>query len=414
MQASPRVWMPRVLLLLGLLSVPLLHAATLTPTPTPILTRRAPALPTELPALAFTNPFVAGVTYRTNPPGLQDILGFPAATRAASCAEILRCLQTWTNAAPDRCRLVEYARSHENRPLHLLFISSPDNLRRLDEIQSNLERIADPRQGTPAEIKALIDHTPAVAWLAATIHGDETEGSDALLVVSHHLLASTQDSVAQLLERLVVVVDPVMNPDGRDRFLKMIDEHRGTAPNVDDQSLLHTGYWPWGRGNHYLFDLNRDWLFAVHPETRGRMREVARWNPVLFVDAHGMGSQETHLFSPSREPINPHLPAHRKLWGDRFGIEQARAFDQQGLLFYNGEWAEEWYPGYSDSWASYRGAVGILYEQARIAADGVRRPEGRILSYRESVGHHVVGALANLESTARHAPEMLADLRAAR
>ena len=99
----------------------------------------------------------------------------------------------------------------------------------------------------------------------------------------------------------MIIIDPLMNPDGRDRFLKMVAEHRGTLPNYDDRSAVHTGYWPFGRGNHYLFDLNRDWILAVHPETRGRIQAIREWNPLLLVDAHGMGAQNTHLFSPPRE-----------------------------------------------------------------------------------------------------------------
>jgi hypothetical protein len=205
----------------------------------------------------------------------------------------------------------------------------------------------------------------------------------------------------------VVIIDPLQNPDGRDRFLKMVAENRGTTPSVDDQSLQHSGYAPWGRGNHYLFDLNRDLLFGSQPETRGRIKAVSQWNPVLVVDAHGMGSQDTHLFSPPREPINIHVPPSRARWGQIFARDQAAALDRYGLVYYSGEWNEDWYPGYTDSWPAYRGTIGILYEQARIAEDGVRRPEGRILSYRESVFHHVIGSMANLATVQAHGKELL-------
>jgi hypothetical protein len=370
--------------------------------------------PTELPELRYTNDFFPGTTYSTNVPSLADLLGFPAGERAATSAEIEKCLKAWASALPDRTRLVEYARSHEGRPLHYLILTSPSNLSRLNEIEADIRRLGDPRSTDPTQAEAIIARTPPVAWFAATIHGDETEGSDAALILAHHLLAATTDDVRALLDNLVIIIDPLMNPDGRDRFVKMIAEHRGTSPNLDDQSLLHAGYWPWGRGNHYLFDLNRDYLFAVHPETRGRIREMGRWNPMLFIDAHGMGPQETHLFSPPREPINPNIPQHRRSWEGPISREQARAFDQRGLVYYTGEWAEEWYPGYTDSLATYRGGIGILYEQARIAADGVRRPEGRILSYRESVMHHLIGAVANLNSVRTHARDLLTGYRATR
>jgi hypothetical protein len=363
--------------------------------------------PTPLAGLRFTNDFFPGSTYRAAVPKGEDLLGFGPGERAANAGEIERCLKAWSAAAPESTRLVEYGRTYEQRPLYYLVVSAPENISRVEEIQAGMTKLGDPRKLSDEEAKKLVGELPPVAWLAYTIHGDETEGSDAALALLYHLIAAEDSKVRQLLRDIVVIVDPLMNPDGRDRFLKMVAEHRGAMPNVDDQSLLHTGYLPWGRGNHYYFDLNRDWIYGVHPETRGRIREISRWNPVLMVDAHGMGPQETHLFSPPREPINIHIPATRERWGRVFARDQARALDQHGLLYYHGEWNEDWYPGYSDSWPVYRGAVGILYEQARIAEDGVRRPEGRILSYRESVFHHVLGSMANLSTLQAHRRELL-------
>jgi len=366
--------------------------------------------PTELNDLRLVRDFFPGTTYRSSVPTVQSLLGFPAAAHAATAAEIEKCLKAWAAAAPDRTRLVEYARTYEQRPLYYMIVTAPTNLARLDAIQAGLDKLGDPRTTTAAEADELIATLPAVGWLGYTIHGDETEGSDAALVVLYHLIAAEDAAVRQLLEEVVVIVDPLMNPDGRDRFVKMIAEHRGAHPNVDDQSLVHDGYWPYGRGNHYLFDLNRDSLWCAHPETRGRIRAMTRWHPQLVVDAHGMGSQETHLFSPPREPINPNIPAGRARWAEVFARDQAQAFDRHQLLYYTGEWHEEWYPGYTDGWASYRGAIGILYEQARVAEDGVRRPEGRILSYSESVQHHVVGSLANLATLKNHGRDLRRNL----
>ncbi|MEW6158601.1 MAG: M14 family metallopeptidase, partial [Verrucomicrobiota bacterium] len=370
--------------------------------------------PSELSGLHWTNAFFPGATYRTSVPTGESLLGYAIGLRAANSAEIEKCIKAWSAAAPDRTRLVEYARSHENRPLHYVIVTAPKNLPKLDEIQQGMARLGDPRKISDQEAKNLMNSLLPVAWLGYTIHGDETEGSDAALAVLYHLIAAEDAGIKKLLEDVIVIIDPLQNPDGRDRFLKMIAENRGTTPSVDDQSLQHTAYAPWGRGNHYFFDLNRDSLFGVHPETRGRMKAVAQWNPVLVVDAHGMDAQDTHLFSPPREPINIHVPASRERWGKLFARDQAAAFDRHGLLYYHGEWNEDWYPGYTDTWPAFRGSVGILYEQARIVEDGVRRPEGRILSYRESVFHHVIGSMANLGTVQANGRQLIENFYAIR
>ncbi|TVQ62988.1 MAG: peptidase [Phycisphaerales bacterium] len=369
--------------------------------------------PTPIEGMAYDAPFFPGANYDARIPTPDALLGWPLGSKAATHAEIERCVQAWAEAS-DRATLVEYARSYEGRALYYMVITSPANHARLDAIKADTARLADPRQVSVAEADRLVDSLPAVAWMAYSIHGDEMSGADAALGVAYHLVASTDDDVRAMLDETVVIIDPLMNPDGRDRFIQQVVEHRGAMPTVDDQSVTHTGYWPRGRTNHYMFDLNRDWILGVHPETRGRIRAVDEWNPLLFVDAHEMGAQDTYLFSPSREPVNIHLPESRKRWWGVFAKDQAGAFDRFGWLYYTGEWNEEWYPGYSSSWAGFRGALGILYEQARVADWGVARPEGTILTYRETVHHQIVSSMVNLESLRANRTEMLRDYAAER
>ena len=374
------------------------QATAQTPYPDPI--------PSTLPGLDYSESIYPDRSdHDPSVPAPESVLGFPVGQRTATPEQVVAYARAVAEASA-RVQLVEYARSYEGRPLVYLAISSPANLARSAEIQAGMAALADPRGLDGAKRNRLIEELPAVAWLAYSIHGNETSGSDAALAVIHHLAADRSDTTTRLLDELVVIVDPNMNPDGRARFVKSLAETRGTQPNVDDQSLLHTGYWPYGRGNHYLFDLNRDWIYARHPETRGRIPEIAAWRPLLMVDAHEMGSQDTYLFSPAREPHNPHLPPYRRTMGETFADDQGRAFDRYGYPYYSGEWHEDWYPGYTDAWASLRGALGVLYEQARIAEDGVQR-SSNLLSYRQSVHHQVISSLANLETLRRERKTML-------
>ncbi len=367
----------------------------------------------ELPGLVYEQSLYPGdADHDSAIPEPGDYLGFPVGQRTATSAQIDAYSRKLAEAS-DRVELVEYGTTFEGRPMVYLVISSPENLARSEEVQDGMARLADPRGLGAGEREQLLADLPAVAWMAYSIHGNESSGSDAALAVMYHLAADRSQTTADLLDELVVIVDPNMNPDGRERFMNALDQHRGRHPNVDDQSLLHTSHWPFGRGNHYLFDLNRDWIYARHPETRSRMPHIARWRPMLFVDAHEMGAQDTYLFSPAREPHNPHLPPYRQTMGEVFADDQAAAFDRYGYPYYSGEWHEDWYPGYTDAWASLRGAQGILYEQARLAEDGVQRPTN-LISYLQSVHHQVLSTFANLETLRRERANMLEQFAADR
>ncbi len=366
------------------------------------------AADTESPAFFPAGPREAAL------PALADLLGFAPGSRSATSTEIGRCLEHWAASSP-RARLVEHGRSWEGRPLRHLIVSSPANLARLDEIRDGWARIADARRSSAAEAERLANELPAVAWLAFSIHGDEVSPADAAMVLADHLVASRSPEVESLLERLVVILDPMQNPDGRDRFLARVAETTGRVPVSDGQSVQQDGSWPWGRTNHYHFDLNRDWVFATQPETRARLAALRAWHPLFFLDVHEMGlDSPTFLFYPPRAPFNPFLPAPARKWWDRFGLDEAAAFDRQGWRYYTGEWADWWYPGYSDSFGTFRGAIGILHEQGGITAGSVRLDNGQLLTYRESVAHQVTAAWANLETLAEHREAIGHDFAASR
>ncbi len=337
----------------------------------------------------------------------EKFLGFEYATRVATPEQITSAIQAWSNQS-DRLKVVEYARSHENRPLHAVFISSPNNLDSLNEIKNKVTQLSDARITNDRVAKTLIDELPAIAWMAYSIHGNETSGADAALGIIYHLIASKDTTVIDMLDEMVIIIDPVMNPDGRARFAKNLEQYRGTAPNYDDQSLIHTGDWPYGRTNHYYYDLNRDWVYLTQPETQGRVSLINEWKPQILVDAHEMGSQDTFMTGPAREPINKNVDYDLIKWGNVFAQDQGEAFDDRNWRFYTGEWHEDLYPGYS-FYVAFKGTLGILYEQSRMAEDGVRRPEGTIQSYKESVHHQYVSTLVNLKTLRKNSKAMYKD-----
>ncbi|MCC6679044.1 MAG: peptidase [Phycisphaerales bacterium] len=372
-----------------------------------------PLPPSPVPGLDYATDFFPGARHDPAIPTPDSILGFPVGQRAATHAQIQACLKAWAGAS-SRCALFEYARSYENRALSYLVISSPANIQRLDAIKADMAKLADPRKAGPGETDRITANSPAIAWMAYTIHGDEMSSSDAALAAAWHLIAGQDAEVTALLDNLIIIIDPLMNPDGRDRWLNQQFENRTAAPSLDDQSLLHAGSWPWGRTNHYLFDLNRDWILGVHPESRGRIAAIGQWHPQLLLESHEQEPQDTFLFSPPRAPFSPHLPKTLDKWYDAFSKDNAKAFDRFGWRYYTGEWNEGWYPGYSGSWAAYRGAIESLYEQARVQTDAVRRAEGTLDTYREAVHRQVVATFANLNTLRANKAEILKDFAAQR
>jgi hypothetical protein len=339
-------------------------------------------------------------------------LDFNYGDRVANHFQISNAILRWAEQS-NKIKVIEYAKSHEGRPLYVAFISSSKNLNNLDQIKNHITKLSDPRVTSNAEAKSIIDNIPAVAWMAYSIHGNETSGADAALGIIYHLISSTDLEITKMLEDMVIIVDPMMNPDGRDRFTKSLEQYRGTAPNYDDQSLIHTGDWPYGRTNHYYFDLNRDWFYLTQPETQGRVKLINQWRPQILVDGHEMGAQDTFMTGPPREPINKNIDRDLIKWGNVFAQDQAEAFDKKNWRFYTGEWHEDLYPGYS-FYVQFRGSLGILYEQSRMAEDGVRRPEGTIQSYKESVHHQFVSTLANLKTLEVNSKAMYQDYWEAR
>jgi len=342
----------------------------------------------------------------------NTFLDFKYGERVASPEQIEDAINTYKQQS-NKIKLVNYGTTHEGRPLHALIISSPDNIAKLNTIKQNLSALSDARKTNDREAKKIIDSLPAVAWMAYSIHGNETSGADAALGLIYHLIAGKNPEITNLLENMIIIVDPIMNPDGRARFAKSLEQYRGTAPNYDDQSLIHTGDWPYGRTNHYYFDLNRDWVYLTQPETQGRVALINEWKPQILVDAHEMGAQDTFMTGPAREPINKNMDRDLIKWGNVFAQDQGSEFDRRNWRFYTGEWHEDLYPGYS-FYVNFRGTLGILYEQSRMAEDGVRRPEGTIQSYKESVHHQFISSLTNLNTLLNNSKDMYNDYWEAR
>ncbi len=343
-------------------------------------------------------------------PTFEQVLGHSPGERITWHGDAVRYFEALAKAAPERISVARYAKSWEGRDLIYVAVTSARNMARIDDIKTGMQRLADPRKTSRAEAKDIISNQPAVTWLSYGVHGNEISSTEAAMLTAYHLLASRGDPrVADIMRDTVVVIDPMQNPDGRDRFIHQFEIAEGLVPDSDRISAEHNEPWPGGRSNHYLFDLNRDWFIMTQPETRGRVKILQEWYPVAFVDAHEMGSDSTYYFAPEAIPFNPHLAGDQRASLTLFGKNNARWFDSFGIDYFTREIFDAFYPGYGASWPSYFGSIAMTYEQASSRGLAVRQYDGNELSYAYTIRNHFVTSLATAEITAANREKFLTD-----
>jgi len=351
-----------------------------------------------------------GANYDSRVPTFKQVLGYEPGERITSHAGLMQYLESLAAFAPERIKIFEYARTWEGRKLVYAVVGSEANIRQMDQIRAGMQRLADPRRTPIAEARTLINSLPAVVWLAYGVHGNEISSPDAALLTAYHLIAARGDAVTdEILSKAVVVIDPTQNPDGRDRFVHNFNIAEGLESDASPLAAEHNEPWPGGRTNHYYFDMNRDWIALTQPETRGRVRVLQQWYPLVFVDLHEMGTDSTYYFAPEAVPYNPHLAKDQRASLQLFGKNNAKWFDQFGFSYFTREVYDAFYPGYGASWPSYFGSVAMTYEQASVRGLVVRRSDDTTMHFRDSVRRHFVASLSTAETAARNREKLLGD-----
>ena len=349
-----------------------------------------------------TEPLWSGAIYNDSTPTLESVVGHEIGEEISSHAQIKAYFDALQAAHPDQVRIVPYAKSWESRDLYYVIIGAATNVARLNSIEAQIADVADG--------DAAASDLPGIVWLSYSVHGNEISSSDAAIATAYHLLASVDDDVVEtILANTLVIIDPLQNPDGRDRFIHAFEQARGLEIQSDRIAAEHDEPWPSGRVNHYLFDLNRDWLPITQPETLGRVREVQRWRPLAFVDLHEMGSNSTYFFAPEAIPYNPHLTDSQRENLVLFGKNNAHWFDENGFDYFTREVYDAFYPGYGASWPAYHGSIAMTYEQASARGLLMRREDGSEFDYRETVQHHFVASISTAQTVAENREELWRD-----
>ena len=372
-----------------------------------------PLLPTEIQSQATAGfEWYPGGTYDSSIPTPAAFLGYEIGDDYTYHDKLQAYLEAVAEAS-DRVSVASYGKTNEGRDLLLLTITSPSNRARLAEIQANMARLADPRGASQSELDAIIQESPAVAWLSYSVHGAEAAGTEAAILTLYQLAAGTDAVTQEILDELVVLIDPVSNPDGREREVQSFHKRRGMTYSANPDSWEHRSDWPGGRTNHYQFDLNRDWSWQTQVETQQRTVEYLKWNPVVHVDFHEMGG-DSYFFFPAATPVHPAIPDVVMKWEKIYGEGNAAAFDRFGWPYYTKIGFDMYYPGFGDSWPSMMGAIGMTYEQGGGNSVGiaVEREDGTVHTLRQRAHGHFTTSMATLQTTAERREERLSDFLA--
>ncbi len=331
-------------------------------------------------------------------PRPESILGYGPGERTTVYRDQERVVDAIVAAAKGRARKIVYGSSVEGRPLRVVAVSSSANIARLDEIRKAHEELANGK-GDPAK-------TVPIVWIDECIHGDETASFETGMWTLYNLVAS-RGELAKALDRCVVMINPVYNPDGHERYAVYYNSIAtgSGAPDAFEGQVPSTAL---GRLNHYRFDMNRDRVAFSQPETRQEFPTMLAWGPQVYIDQHGQVA--SYFFPPEPLSINANVDRARNAkWTDRLGRATAKAFDARGLGYFTKEEFDLYYPGYLDASTTLSGAIGMTHETdggRRLASE---RADGSTVTLRQGAYKHFVSAVAVVKASAANGPELLAD-----
>ena len=304
---------------------------------------------------------IPGVNYNSSISLPQEILGHKIGLRHTRTDQVLDYFEALTDQS-DRVILNDHAVSHEGRRLIHAIVTHPDNHKRLESIRkANLSLSDSPEKTSNRDLESM----PMIAYLGFSIHGNEATGTEAAILLLYHLVAGNGKEIDQILKNTVLIIDPMFNPDGRDRFVNWVNGNRGAVATTDGQDREHNEPWPGGRTNHYLFDMNRDWMPVTQPESNGRIKLFHHWRPQFVLDAHEMGGNATFFFQPgipSRN--NPNTPQKTFDLTNKLVPYHSKRLDSIQSMYYTKESYDDFYYGKGSTFSDIHGSVGILFEQA--------------------------------------------------
>ena len=243
-------------------------------------------------------------------------------------------------------------------PFVMLTITSPENQARLDELRDIQLALADPRRVSgDAELQRLLDEGRTVVLITQGIHATEVGASQMSANLAYELASSNSEKVREILDNVILLQIPSLNPDGlqwvADWYMELVGTPYEAAPL------------PWLYQFYVGHDNNRDWYAFTQQETIltvDRAQNV--WHPQIVHDVHQMGSTGARIFFPPYiEPWEPNIDPALTSAVNQLGSYMAAELTAQGK---KGVVINAQYDAFTPARAymHYHGAARILSETA--------------------------------------------------
>ncbi len=335
-----------------------------------------------------------------------QFLGYKLGTRYTSHYRIVDYFKYVAQSKPGMVQLKQYGETNEHRPLMVAFISTEENISKLESIRNNnLDLAHQGKAGAKGSV-----NTPAIVWLSYNVHGNETSSSEAAMQTLFALVDPSNTQTKDWIKNTVVVIDPCLNPDGRDRYVNWYNTMIGKKYNPLTIAREHREEWPGGRSNHYNYDLNRDWVWQTQVESRSRVALYNQWLPQVHVDFHEQGVNSPYYFAPAAEPFHEVITQWQRDFQKTIGKNHAKYFDKNGWLYFTGERFDLFYPSYGDTYPLYNGSIGMTYEQGGISAGlGILTNEKDTLTLVDRVLHHYTSSMSTIEIASKNADKLVSE-----
>jgi hypothetical protein len=323
-------------------------------------------------------------------------------------------------AASPRVRVFTIGKTEEGRDIIMLAIADEAGIRDLERLKTATAALADPRRTDQSAAEKLIASSRPIYYFNAALHSDETGSTEAMLELSYRLAVSEQPMIRKIREQLVVLINPISNPDGRDKMVEWF--YRYLKGKTDRNALPRQSppYW-----SKYTFvDINRDTHQQTHETTKAVHRMFHEWHPTVVHDLHEgvplmMTWNGTGPYNPNIDPIT----YTEFLQLSMREVQSMTAMGMPGVSTWN--FGEAFAHLYLDSVAMNHNSIGRGYEtfgngsaetEKRAISPGATTmewyrplppPHEVTWSARDNLNYQETGALIALDDAATHSKDML-------